>query len=101
MRHPQAERIGTVVPAVIRQLQHQQGALHTVQQEWARLVGKRLAAHTRPASLRRGRLVVHVERPGDGFALSYARPELLERLRVSAQGKIEEIVIRPGEIKKA
>ena len=99
MRHPQAERIGTVIPAVIRQLERQQGALQTVQREWARLVGKRLAAHTRPVSLRRGRLVVHVERPGDGFALNYARPALLERLRASTQGKAEEIVIRPGEIK--
>ena len=101
MRHPQAERIGAVIPAVIRQLEHQRRALRTVQEEWGRLVGKRLAAHTRPVSLRHGRLVVHVERPGDGFALSYARVELVERLRASTQGKVEEMVIRPGEIKNA
>lgn len=100
MHHPKAERIDAVIPAVLRQLEHQQSALGATQQEWARLVGKRLAAHTKPVSLRGGRLVVHVERPGDGFALSYARPELLERLRSLAQGKVEEIVIRPGEIKR-
>ena len=97
MRHANAERIGAVIPAVLRQLEHQQDSLRAVQQAWGTLVGKRLAAHTRPSSLRRGRLVVHVERPGDGFALNYARPALLERLRVSTQGKVEEIIILPGE----
>ena len=100
MRHPKTERIDAVIPAVLRQLEHQQSVLGATQQEWARLVGKRLAAHTKPVSLRGGRLVVHVERPGDGFALSYARPELLERLRSLTQGKVEEVVIRPGEIKR-
>ena len=97
MRHPSAERIGAVIPAVLRRLEHQQGALRAVQQAWGKLVGKQLAAHTKPSSLRRGRLVVHVERPGDGFALNYARPELLERLRASTQGKVEEMIILPGE----
>ena len=99
MRDRSTERIGAVIPTVLRGLERQQVPLQTVQQEWARLAGKRLAAHTRPVSLRRGRLVIHVERPGDGFALSYAKPDLLERLRSATQGKVAEIVIRPGEIK--
>ena len=98
MARPKAERIDSLIPGVLRQLERQQSALQDVQERWARLVGKRLAAHTKPVSLRRGRLTVHAERPGDGFALSYAKAELLERLRASTQGKIEEIVIRPGEI---
>ena len=101
MRHLKAERIGAVIPAVIRQLEQQQGPLQAAQEAWGRLVGKRLAAHTKPVSLRGGRLIVHVERPGDGFALSYARPELLERLRAATQGKVEEIVIRPGAATRA
>ena len=101
MRDRKAERIGAVIPSVIRELEHQRGPLQTAQETWARLVGRKLAAHTRPVSLRRGRLVVHVERSGDGFALTYAKPELLERLRNATQGKVEEIVIRPGEIKNA
>ena len=99
MRHPKAERISAVLPAVLRRLEHQQSALGIVREAWGRLVGKRLSAHTKPVSLRSGRLVVHAERPGDGFALSYARPELLERLRDATQGKVEEIIIRPGETK--
>ena len=101
MRHPKPERIGAVIPAVLRGLEHQQGALRTVQQDWGRLVGKRLAAHTRPVGLKHGRLIVAVDRPGEGFALSYALPELLERLRASTRGKVEEIVIRPGDITHA
>ena len=99
MARANTERIDALIPGVLRRLEHQQSALQGVQERWARLVGKRLAAHTKPVSLRHGRLTVHVERPGDGFALGYAKAELLERLQASTQGKVEEIVIRPGETK--
>ena len=93
-----APRIGSVIPAVLRQAKQEHGPLFVVQRGWSRLVGKALAAHTRPVSLRRGRLVIHADRPGDSFALNYQRPQLLKRLHEATQGRIEEIMIRPGDV---
>ena len=90
-------RIGAVLPAVLQQAAQRHGALFAIQRRWRRLVGKPLAEHTRPVSLRRGRLVVHADQPGDGFALNYERPRLLERLQRTTEGRVEEIVIRAGE----
>ena len=91
------ERIHAVLEHVLKDVGQRHAALLSVQQQWGTLVGKRLAAHTKPVSLRKGRLVVQAERPGDSFTLSYRRAELLERLRTSTEGRVEEIVIRPGE----
>lgn len=93
----QVQRIGPIVSAVLSQTKQSHGALHVVQRAWSRLVGKGLAAHTKPVSLRRGRLVVRADRPGDGFTLSYQRMQLLERLQDLTKGRVDEIVIRPGE----
>ena len=96
-----AEQIGSVLAGVLTQARQRSGELAALQGRWGRLVGRALAAHTRPVSLRRGRLVVHAEQPGDGFTLSYQRQRLLERLQTKMRGKIEEIVIRPGEVQRA
>ena len=88
--------IRALIPAVLRQVEQHQGTLAAIQREWRTLVGRRLAAGTRPASLRQKRLVVTVESPGEAFLLNYCRPPLLKRLRATTQGKVEEIIIRPG-----
>ena len=93
-----APRIGAVIPAVLKQAQQQHGPLFAVQRRWKRLVGKELAAHTKPVSLRRGRLVIHADRPGDSFALSYQRPRLVQKLHEVTGGRIEDVVIRAGEV---
>ena len=93
-----AKRIGAVIPEVLRQTRRQHGPLFAIQRRWARLVGKSLAKHTKPVSLRRGRLVVHVDRPGDSFTLSYQRARLIARLQGVTQGHLEEIVLRHGEL---
>ncbi len=98
MPKPRPQRIGPLVHDVLRLVGERHSALAAIQRDWRRLVGKGLAAHTRPVSLRRGRLTVHVERPGDSFALSYQRPRLLERLREAAPGRVEELVLRPGDV---
>ena len=93
------QRIDAVVSNVLKQTTKEHGALFAIQRRWKRLVGKALAAHTKPVSLRRGRLVIHVDRPGDGFALSYQRTQLLEQLQAMAKKGVEDIVIRPGDVK--
>ena len=98
MSRSKPDRIDTVVSGVLKRVQEQHNALLTVQQAWRKLVGPQLARHTRPVSLRRGRLIVHAERPGDNFILSYRREPLLARLRETTHGRVEELVIRPGDL---
>ena len=90
--------IGEVVPTVLQRARRQHETLHEIQEAWSRLVGKRLAIHTKPVSLRRGKLIVHVARPGDNFALSFQRDRLSERLREATQGRVGDVVIRAGEV---
>ena len=94
-----AKRIDALIPEVMRQAAQEHGPLFTIQRGWSRLVGKVLAAHTQPVSLRRGRLVIHADQPGDSFALNYARPRLLKQLQTKTKGRVEEIVIRAGELR--
>lgn len=98
MKQPaKAQRIGSLLPSVLRQAQERHSALYAVQAIWPRLVGKVLAAHTKPVSLRKGRLIVQADRPGDSFLLSYRRPQLLKRL--AANAPVDELVLRPGAAK--
>lgn len=90
--------IGPVIQDVLKRVGTQHETLATIQRDWRRLVGKPLAAHTRPVSLRGGRLVVHAARPGDSFMLSYQRARLLERLQAATRGRVEEVIVRPGDI---
>jgi len=91
-------RIGTLIPTVLRRAATRHKLLFTIQRQWPSLAGQALAAHTKPVSLRRGRLIVHAEQSGDSFALNYARPRLLERLKKITQGHVEEVVIRVGDV---
>ena len=94
-------RLHTIVSAVLEQTAKQQQPLFTIQRRWGQLVGKALAAHTKPVSLRRGRLVVYVEQPGDGYALNFQRTALLKRLQTTTKGRVEELVVRPGDLSRA
>ena len=93
-----AKPVGALIHEMLQRAAREHRPLFAIQRRWPRLVGKQLAAHTRPVSLRRGRLVVHADRPGDNFALNYARPKLLKQLQASSSGSVEEIVIRAGSI---
>ena len=96
MNQQKPERLDALIPGVIRQMSERHGALFEIQRDWPRLVGRRLAAHTRPASLRRGVLTVQTDRPGDSFAMSYRKPEALARLEAALPGKVHEILTRPA-----
>jgi len=98
MSRSKPQRIDAVLSGVLKHVSEQRLALLTIQQTWRKLVGPQLARHTRPVSLRRGRLIVHAARPGDSFTLSYQRELLLARLRETTSGRVEELVIRPGDL---
>lgn len=93
-----AKPVSALIADVMQRAAREHRPLFAIQRRWPRLVGKQLAAHTRPVSLRRGRLVVHVDRPGDSFALNYTRPKLLKQLQAAEQGGVEEIIIRAGSV---
>ncbi len=91
------QAIRALLPGILRRAEQQHQTLRTIQRGWGQLVGKRLAAHARPVSLQRGRLIVAVDRPGDGFLLSYQRAQVLERLQAETDGAVHDIVIRPSD----
>jgi predicted nucleic acid-binding Zn ribbon protein len=93
-----AQPISELLPGILRQAEQQRSALNTVRMQWRQVAGRALAAHATPVSLRRGRLVVQVDRPGDSFELSFQRPQLLAQLRELTGGRVEELVVRPGEL---
>lgn len=92
------QRIDVVLSTVLQHAQTQRGAVAVVRRQWKQLVGRELAMHTQPVSLRRGRLVVHAERPGDGFTLTYQLPALLKRVQAMTQQGVHEIIVRPGAL---
>ena len=97
MAHAKPHQIGSVLHAVLRQVGQRHSMLQTIRSRWPQLAGKPLASRTAPVGFQRGRLIVQVDGPGEGFLLNYQRPQLLARLREATQGRVEEIVIRPGE----
>lgn len=95
---PKPSTIGELVPKVVHRAAQRRAALQRLRREWTRLVGKSLALHARPASLRRGTLYVHTDEPGTNFVLQLERPRLLAKLQARAKPPIKEIVIRAGEL---
>ncbi|MBI4341468.1 MAG: DUF721 domain-containing protein [Candidatus Omnitrophica bacterium] len=99
-RAEQAAPIDAIIRGVLGKARHQHAALMDIQQAWPSIVGRELARHTQPVSVRRGRLTVHAEQPGDSFALSYQRAQALDRVRELTSGAVTELVIRPGAVKR-
>jgi predicted nucleic acid-binding Zn ribbon protein len=97
MSRAKPERIGAVLPGVLKRVSAQRVALSTIQRAWNGLVGPQVARHARPVSLRRGRLIVHAARPGESFALRYQREALLRRLREETREELTELIILPGD----
>ena len=89
-----------LVPKVVQQAATATEAARALQRDWPKLVGKALARHTRPGSLRRKTLCVYTDDPGASFLLALEKPQLLAKLRARAHTDINEIVVRPGDLEK-
>lgn len=87
-----------LIPKVVAQTATATEAARQLQQDWPKLVGKTLARHTRPGSLRRKTLCIFTDDPGAGFLLALEKPRLLTKLRACAHSEIEDIIIRPGDM---
>jgi len=90
-----AKSIGELIPNIVRQAATKHNTIQRLQRAWPRLVGKALAAHTRPGRLRRKTLYVYTDEPGASFLLNLENPRLLEKVQTRTGYDIEEIVIRP------
>lgn len=92
--------IGELLPALLAHAATKHEASQQLQRNWPRLVGKQLAAHTRPGPIRRGTLTIYTDEPGTNFLLMLEKPRLLEKLNrcLPPAGEIEEILVRPGDI---
>ena len=93
-----AQPIRSVIHGVLKQAQQRHGALFEIQRNWKRIVGTALAAHTKPVGLRQGRLVIHVDRPGESFSLSFQKAQVLERVHGVAPGKVTGLIVRAGSL---
>jgi len=91
-----SEPIAQVLSGLLLRVQQEQRPLFLIQQAWPKVVGRRLAAHAKPVSFRRGRLVVAVDRPGESFALTFKRVDVVAQLNQLVEGAVHEMVIRPG-----
>ena len=94
------EPLGALIPGVLKQVEREHGVLAQVQQAWRAAAGRDLAAHSWPVSVRRGRLVVAVDGPGEHFALRFERTRIVEQLRTLTDGKVTEMVVRPSGSKR-
>lgn len=93
-----ARPLGELLPAILQHAATKHETIQRLQRSWPRLVGRRLAAHTRPGGIRRGTLTIYTDEPGANFLLMLEKPRLLEKLKAEARCEIEEVVIRPGDL---
>jgi len=66
---------------------------------WEEAVGSRIAAHSRPAYVRNGRLTIVVDSPPWSQQLSLLRPDLLRKIAaVIGEGVITDIYLTSGTV---
>lgn len=94
---PTPKHITALLPEVLRQVGRQHAELETIRHRWKQLVGRELAAHCFPVSVRRKHLVIAVPQPGDRFTLEYRKERLKEQLEKLTQGKVTGVILRPGD----
>ena len=88
-----------LLPEVVRQAGARHHALQQVQAAWAHAVGRGMAAHTKPVSLRRGVVYVQTDEPGASFTLNLEKPRLVRALQQAVpDAKIEDVVLRAGDV---
>lgn len=92
------EALAEILPAILEAQQKAHRPIAMIQDAWPKLVGERVAAHSKPVSLRQGCLIVHVDQPGDSYMLSFQRSQLLKRLKEMSESTVDEIIFRAGDI---
>lgn len=96
----ESERIDSVVRSIIKKLDKQSNPTsEDIAKIWGEIAGKKAASHTKPASLRKKRLVINVDGSSWLYELTLKKRELLAELKKRLGGdKIEELQFRIGEL---
>lgn len=94
-----ASPIGPVVKRVLAQMDRQRRSpLGRIQGAWPDVVGKRLALHSRPTSLRKRTLTVKVDQSGWLFQFNLERERVLAQLRaLVGERAVQAVRHRIGE----
>ncbi|MBI2884604.1 MAG: DUF721 domain-containing protein [Candidatus Omnitrophica bacterium] len=95
----EVDPLGALLPGILKQAGARQQALQQVQAAWAAAVGRAMAAHTKPVSIRRGVVYVQTDEPGASFTLTFEKTRLVRALQQAApDAKIEDVVLRAGHV---
>ena len=96
---PAADPLGALIPHVMKGLGLEQRLQESqVFSQWLRLVGRDIAQHARPVSLKKGLLVVFVDHPIWLQELArYHKPLLLQKIHaVVGKHAVRDLVFRIG-----
>ena len=94
------ERIDSVVKSIIQKLDKQSNPTSDdMENIWKKVAGKKAFPHTKPASLRKKRLVINVDGSTWLYELTLRKDELLTGLKKRlGEDKIKELQFRIGEL---
>ena len=89
-----------VVKKVIEDLSSTEGfKKKDILKEWPRLVGGKAKRHTKPISIRRGRLVVNVDESSWLYELNLNKENILKKINERfGEAELKEIRFRIGDI---
>jgi hypothetical protein len=93
-----AKPISDLIKEVVGQAKERQRPINEISKFWSGAAGKKIASRTRPAMLKKGALIVLSSDPGASFLLDIEKQNILKKLNSEISFKINEIVIRSGEI---
>jgi hypothetical protein len=94
------ERIDSVVKSIIGKLDKSSNPTsEDIDKIWKGIVGGKAFPHTKPASLRKKRLVINVDTSGWLYELTLRKKEFLAELKNRlGKDKIRELQFRIGEV---
>jgi predicted nucleic acid-binding Zn ribbon protein len=97
-----AERIDSIIKSVIEKLDKTSNPTSgnvNIEEIWEKVAGEKAFVHSRPASLRRKRLVVNIDGSSWLYELTLRKKELLSGLKKRlGKDKIKELQFRIGEL---
>jgi len=96
----EAERIENIIRSIFKKLDGTiNPTIDEISEIWKEAAGERAAAHTKPASLRKKKLVINVDGSTWLYELTLRKKEILERLQKTlGEDKIKELQLRIGEV---
>jgi len=93
------EKIKNILNTVVKNITTNQGTNDAgLKDLWCRSVKKKVAEHTKPCYLKKGKLCVNVENPAWLFEMRNNQSPILERLKKTSKNKIKSIFFRVGDV---